>query len=104
MDGRIVETIYKTSKGHCFGEKGNINGKLILTNIRIYLEIDEESKMNEIILSEVDKVSIGGINVLRFDLKNGERYNFLVNNIISWYFAVKKVIKKSNNYIDYYPF
>ena len=93
---RPVENIYKTGKGHCFGEDQNINGNLILTNLRIYLEIDEEHKYNEIMLKDVKKVSIGGINVLRFDLKNGERYNFLVNNVIGWYSAVKKVIKKSN--------
>ena len=91
---RPVETIYKSSKGHCFGEDGNINGTVILSNIRIYLQINEEEKMNEILLSEVKEVSIGGINVLRFDLKNGERYNFLVNNVIGWYLAVKKAMKQ----------
>ena len=95
MNERIIENVYKTGKGHCFGEDGNINGNLVLTNIRIYLEIDDEHKMNEIMFSDVKEVSIGGINVLRFDLKNGQRYNFLVTNVLSWLLAVKKQLKKN---------
>ncbi len=91
---RPIENIFKTSKGHCFGDNENINGTVILSNIRIYLKIDEESIMNEILLKDIKSVSIGGLNVLRFDLKDGRRYNFLVNNVIGWYFAVKKALKK----------
>lgn len=93
---RPIETIYKQSKGHCFGDQENINGTLILSNLRIYLQVDEETKVNEILLSTVKSVSIGGLNVLRFDLKDGQRHNFLVNNVISWYFAVKKALKNNN--------
>mgnify|MGYP006995444567 FL=1 len=52
--------------------------------------------MNEILISDIKNVSIGGINVLRCELNNNERYNFLVTNIFSWYKAVKKVIKQKS--------
>lgn len=90
---RPIENIIKSGKGSCFGEDDPINGTLILTNIRIYLQVNEEEKINEILLQDIANVSIGGINVLRCELKNGQRYNFLVNNIFSWYKALKKAIK-----------
>lgn len=90
---RPIEKVIKSGDGSCFGENDNIEGTLILTNIRIYLQINEEEKINEIILKDVKKVSLGGINVLRFDLKNGSRYNFLVGNIFSWLSNSKKAIK-----------
>lgn len=93
---RPVEKIIKSTKGHCFGEDEPVGGTLILTNIRIFLQINDEKKMNEILLKDIAKVKIGGINVLRCELKNGERYNFLVTNILSWYKQVKKAIKEYN--------
>ena len=95
-DGRPVETVLKTTKGHCFGEDEEISGMLVLTNIRIYLQVNEEKKVNELILRRVKKVSIGGLNVLRFDMENGERYNFLVTNVIGWLQAVKKALKSKD--------
>ena len=91
---RVEETNIKSSKGSVFGEDGNITGTLILSNLRIYLQVDER-KYNEILLSDVKSVSIGGFNVLRFDLKNGQRYNFLATNVFSWLLAVKKQLKKN---------
>lgn len=93
--GRIEEKDIKTSKGSVFGDNENITGTLILSNIRIYLQVDEDHKYNEILLDDVKSVSIGGFNVLRFDLKNGQRYNFLVTNVFSWLLAVKKQLKKN---------
>lgn len=90
------EHIIKSTKGSCFGDKETIDGTLILTNLRIYLQINEEQKMNEILISDIKNVSIGGINVLRCELNNNERYNFLVTNIFSWYKAIKKVIKQKS--------
>ena len=49
------EHIIKSTKGSCFGDKETIDGTLILTNLRIYLQIDEEQKMNEIQIRAVIK-------------------------------------------------
>lgn len=90
---RVREIILKTGKGHCFGDEETVQGTLVLSNIRIYLQIDDEKKMNEILLKDISNISIGGINILRCELNNGSRYNFIVNNIFSWYRATKKAIK-----------
>ena len=90
----VVEHLIKKGKGSCFGDNGTVSGTIILSNVRIYLEINEDEKMNEILLKDIDKISIGGINVLRCNLKNGHRYNFLVSNIFTWLNAIKKAMKK----------
>ena len=46
---RIEEKNIKVSKGHVFGDKENITGTLVLSNIRIYLQVDEDHKYNEIL-------------------------------------------------------
>ncbi len=88
-----VETIIKTEQASSFENNDVINGTLILTNIRIYLEIDAEQKLYEILLKDIKKVTIGGLNVLRIELVNNTRYNFLVEHLFSWLKTVKKAKK-----------
>ena len=96
MFERPVEEIIKQGNASCFGnDEENIEGTLILSNIRIYLQINEEEKINEILLKDIKKASFGGINVLRCELNDGTRYNFLVSNVFSWLKAFKKARNKS---------
>lgn len=89
------EIILREGKASCFGIEDNIDGTLILTNYRIYLQINEEYKINEILLSDIDNITLGGINVLRCELKNGQRTNFLVHNVLGWKRAIKKVLNEN---------
>ena len=96
MFERPVEEIIKQGNASCFGnDEENIEGTLILSNIRIYLQINEEEKINEILLKDIKKAGFGGINVLRCELNDGTRYNFLVSNVFSWLKAFKKARNKS---------
>lgn len=88
------EIILKKTKGSCFGDDDNlVYGILTLTNFRIYLQIDDETKINEILLSDIANISIGGLNVLRCEIKNGIRVNFIVSNVIGWKILIQKAMK-----------
>ncbi len=91
------EVIIKQGSASCFGNENNINGNLVLTNYRIYLQVNDEYKMNETLLSDINKITVGGINVLRCELKNGQRFNFLVTNVLSWLKHAKKALKNAKS-------
>ena len=92
-NNRRREEIINASIASSYKDDKIIEGILVLSNIRVYLQVNDEEKINEVILNDIKNVRLGGIHVLRLELNNGITYSFFVNHVISWKSKIKKAVK-----------
>ena len=95
VNNNFTEQTIKRSNASSYNEDVLTKGTLILTNFRIYLSLSEEEKINEVLLKDIKRVSIGGFHVVRIELSD-KNYSFFVNNVFSWIREIKKAIKVLN--------
>ena len=92
VDLKANELVLKAGDSNYFAEEKNVDGKLILTNQRVYFKTTEDTNSNynlEILPSEIKeilyfntlKIFPNGLNII---LKEGKQFKFKIGKRNTW--------------------
>ena len=99
VDLKANELVLKAGDSNYFAEDNNVDGKLILTNQRVYFKTKEENNNNynlEILPSDIQeilffntlKIFPNGLNII---LKEGKQLKFKIGKRNSWGKALNRI-------------
>ena len=99
VDLKANELVLKAGDSNYFADDNNVDGKLILTNQRVYFKTKEEnnntfnleilpSEIQEILFFNTMKIFPNGLNII---LKEGKQLKFKIGKRNSWGKALNRI-------------